>query len=69
MSTFLNRLREHFTDVLYIFRQELLHVVKDEGVLLFLVLASLAWWKRRVSRSVTFVPRHSRRHGPPRKRS
>ena len=43
MSTFLNRLREHFTDVLYIFRQELLHVVKDEGVLLFLVIVPLGY--------------------------
>ena len=31
MSTFLNRLREHFTDVLHIFRNELVKVVKDEG--------------------------------------
>ena len=27
MSTFLNRLREHFTDVLHIFRNELVKVV------------------------------------------
>lgn len=42
MSTFLNRIREHFTDVLYIFKQELLQVIKDEGVLMFLVVVPLA---------------------------
>ena len=35
---FLNRLREHFTDVLYIFRHEL-----DEGVLMFLVIVPLGY--------------------------
>ena len=43
MSTFLNRLREHFTDVLYIFRHELIKVVKDEGVLMFLVVVPLGY--------------------------
>ena len=43
MSTFLNRLREHFTDVLYIFRKELLQVIRDEGVLMFLVIVPLGY--------------------------
>ena len=43
MSTFLNRIREHFTDVLYIFRHELIKVVKDEGVLMFLVVVPLGY--------------------------
>ena len=43
MCTFLNRLREHFTDVLYIFRHELVKVVKDEGVLMFLVVVPLGY--------------------------
>ena len=43
MSTFLNRLREHFTDVLHIFRHELVKVVKDEGVLMFLVVVPLGY--------------------------
>ena len=43
MSTFLNRLREHFTDVLHIFRNELVKVVKDEGVLMFLVVVPLGY--------------------------
>ena len=43
MSTFLNRLREHFTDVLYIFRHELIRIVKDEGVLMFLVVVPLGY--------------------------
>lgn len=43
MSTFLNRIREHFTDVLYIFKQELLQVIKDEGVLMFLVVVPLGY--------------------------
>ena len=43
MSTFLNRLREHFTDVLYIFRHELIRVVKDEGVLMFLAVVPLGY--------------------------
>ena len=33
------RLKEHFSDVLYIFRHELIRVLKDEGVLMFLVVA------------------------------
>ena len=43
MSTFLNRLREHFTDVLHVFRNELVKVVKDEGVLMFLVVLPLGY--------------------------
>ena len=43
MSTFLKRLREHFTDVFYIWRQELLQVIKDEGVLMFLVVVPLGY--------------------------
>ena len=43
MSTFLNRLREHFTDVLHIFRNELVKVAKDEGVLMFLVVVPLGY--------------------------
>ena len=43
MSTFLNRIREHFSDVLYIFRHELIHVLKDEGVLMFLVVVPLGY--------------------------
>ena len=43
MSTFLNRLREHFSDVLYIFRHELIRVMKDEGVLMFLVVVPLGY--------------------------
>ena len=43
MSIFLNRLREHFTDVLHIFRNELAKVVKDEGVLMFLVVVPLGY--------------------------
>ena len=42
MSIF-HKLREHFTDVLYIFRKELLQVVKDEGVLMFLVVVPLGY--------------------------
>ena len=43
MSTFLKRLREHFTDVFYIWRQELLQVIKDEGVLMFLIVVPLGY--------------------------
>lgn len=43
MSTFLNRIREYFSDVLYIFRHELIRIAKDEGVLIFLVLVPLAY--------------------------
>ena len=43
MSIFLNRLREHFSDVLYIWRHEMVKVVKDEGVLMFLVIVPLAY--------------------------
>ena len=43
MSTFLNRIREHFTDVLHIWRNEMIKVVKDEGVLMFLVVVPLGY--------------------------
>ncbi|MBR5729489.1 MAG: ABC transporter permease [Prevotella sp.] len=43
MSTFLNRIREHFADVLYIWRHEMVKVVKDEGVLMFLVIVPLGY--------------------------
>ena len=43
LAFFLNRLREHFTDVLHIFRHELVKVVKDEGVLMFLVVVPLGY--------------------------
>ena len=43
MSTFLNRLREHVTDVLHIWRHEMVKVVKDEGVLMFLVVVPLGY--------------------------
>ena len=37
------RLKEHFSDVLYIFRHELIRVVKDEGVLMFLAVVPLGY--------------------------
>ncbi|MBO4462850.1 MAG: ABC transporter permease [Prevotella sp.] len=43
MSTFLNRLREHFTDVFYIWRHEMVKVFKDEGVLMFLLVVPLGY--------------------------
>ena len=43
MSTFLNRIREHFTDVLHIWRNEMVKVIKDEGVLMFLVVVPLGY--------------------------
>lgn len=43
MSTFLNRLREHFADVLYIWRQEMKLLLRDEGVIVFLVVLPLAY--------------------------
>ena len=55
MSTFLNRLREHITDVLHIFRNELVKVVKDEGVLMFLVVGRTQ--RCRGSSSTTATPR------------
>ena len=39
----LERLKEHFSDILYIFRQELIQVIKDEGVLMFLVVVPLGY--------------------------
>ena len=43
MSIFLNRLRDHFADVFYIWWQEMVKVVKDEGVLMFLVIVPLGY--------------------------
>ena len=39
----LSRLKQHFIDVLYIFRHEMVKVVKDEGVLMFLVVVPLGY--------------------------
>ena len=43
MSTFLKRIREHFTDVLHIWRHEMVKVIKDEGVLMFLIVVPLGY--------------------------
>ena len=43
ISSFLNRLREHVTDVLHIWRHEMVRVVKDEGVLIFFVVVPLGY--------------------------
>ena len=42
-ASFYALLAQHFTDVLYIFRHELIRVVKDEGVLMFLVVVPLGY--------------------------
>ena len=42
MSIF-RKYKEHLSDVLYIFRQELLQVFRDEGVLIFLVIVPLVY--------------------------
>ena len=42
MSIF-HKLKEHFTDVAYIWRQEMLQVIRDEGVLMFLVIVPLGY--------------------------
>ena len=42
MSIFL-KLKQHITDILHVWRQELLQVVKDEGVLIFLVIVPLGY--------------------------
>ena len=42
-ASFCALLAQHFTDVLYIFRHELIRVVKDEGVLMFLVVVPLGY--------------------------
>ena len=42
MSIF-RRLKEHLTDVLYIWREEMKQVIRDEGVLMFLVVVPLAY--------------------------
>ena len=43
MSTFLNKIREHFSDVLYIWHQEMAKVVRDEGVMMFLIFVPLCY--------------------------
>ncbi|MBR4722767.1 MAG: ABC transporter permease, partial [Muribaculaceae bacterium] len=42
MSIF-RKYKEHLSDVLYIWRQELRQVIRDEGVLMFLVLVPLGY--------------------------
>ena len=42
MSIF-HKLKEHITDVLYIWREEMRQVIKDEGVLIFLVVVPLGY--------------------------
>ncbi|MBO7610459.1 MAG: ABC transporter permease [Muribaculaceae bacterium] len=42
MSIF-RKLKEHLTDVLYVWRQEMKQVIKDEGVLMFLVVVPLGY--------------------------
>ena len=42
MSIF-RKLNEHLTDVLYVWRQEMKQVIKDEGVLMFLVVVPLVY--------------------------
>lgn len=42
MSIF-RKFKEHLTDVLYIWREELKQVIKDEGVLMFLVIVPLGY--------------------------
>ena len=42
MSIF-RKLKEHVTDVLYVWRQEMKQVIRDEGVLMFLVIVPLGY--------------------------
>ncbi len=42
MSIF-RKIKEHFSDVLYIYRREMVKVFKDEGVLMFLVIVPLGY--------------------------
>jgi ABC-2 type transport system permease protein len=42
MSIF-RKLKEHITDVLYVWRQEMKQVIRDEGVLMFLVIVPLGY--------------------------
>ncbi len=42
MSIF-RKLKEHLTDVLYVWRQEMKQVIRDEGVLMFLVVVPLGY--------------------------
>ena len=39
----IERLKQHFTDVLHIWRNEMIKVIKDEGVLMFLVVVPLGY--------------------------
>ena len=39
----IERLKQHFTDVLHIWRHEMVKVIKDEGVLMFLVIVPLGY--------------------------
>ena len=43
MSIFRKYFKEHLTDVLYIWRQEMLQVIRDEGVIIFLVIVPLGY--------------------------
>ena len=43
MSIFRKFYKEHLTDVLYIWRQEMLQVIRDEGVIMFLVIVPLGY--------------------------
>ncbi len=42
MSIF-RKLKEHLTDVLYIWRKEMLQVIRDEGMLIFLIIVPLGY--------------------------
>jgi ABC-2 type transport system permease protein len=42
MSIF-RKLKEHVTDILYVWRQEMKQVIRDDGVLMFLVIVPLAY--------------------------
>ena len=42
MSIF-RKLKEHVTDILYVWRQEMKQVIRDEGVLMFLVIVPLGY--------------------------
>ena len=39
----IERIKQHFTDVLHIWRSEMVKVFKDEGVLMFLVIVPLGY--------------------------
>ena len=40
---FFQKYKEHLTDVLYIWRQEMKQAIKDEGVLMFLIIVPLGY--------------------------